>query len=666
MSRSCVPSLVLRRALLLALLLTPAAGGTVAADDAAPPMRSLDDWQAELAAPEVGRRQQAAYALARLGPGGAPAASALALALRDPDRYVREVAAGALAALAVADPSAAVLRPCLPALLAALEDGRPEVRREAVGLLFRAGNPPPPLDAALLEPLRRGLRDADAAVRASAAACLGQLVPAGTVARADLAGALADADADVRVWAATALASLGPAEHVQALRARLADAEPKVRAAVVGALGDLALLPDVVGRLDDPAPSVRAAAAATVQVLGWRARAARPALEARAADADAGARAAAVTALGSLGDAQAVPTLRAALADAATEVRAAAAVALGDVGPEGLSAAAELGAALGDVEPGVRLAAAVGLARHGARARAAARALEAALADPDAAVRSNVLFLLGRIGAVGEAGLRWIVRHLEGRPLGGTELYAAQALGGLGAGAGPALPALAASLAQTRDPDLRFAAAGALARLGPLAREAASAVRAAAAAPAPPVTALEALVALELGPEDARRGLEGLIAALGDPGRGSLAVGALMRLGPRAASAAPALAARTRPSEGTPDLWAAAAWLATGSEGAAQAEALLREALDGPGSRAAFSALLAAPGAAQPLAAAALRCAAQPGHPERALALALLAALAREGKPPLPGTAEAARQASSEPDPAVRLAAADLRDALGG
>jgi HEAT repeat protein len=118
-----------------------------------------------LADPSAETRYHIARALARVGPGSAPALPVIEAALRDADWEVRMEAAWALAAIG---PAAAATE---PALLVALRDPDPQVRASAAWGLAGIGG----TQAAAVPALRRALRDSDRQAREAAAGALARL-----------------------------------------------------------------------------------------------------------------------------------------------------------------------------------------------------------------------------------------------------------------------------------------------------------------------------------------------------------------------------------------------------------------------------------------------------------------------------------------------------------
>lgn len=293
----------------------------------------------------------------------------------------------ALLSLAEADPGLDDLTPYLI-------DAEPGVRRTAVTVLTETA--PPGTGPALAA----ALADADAGVRAAAAASLLELVetleaepalrdgltaalaasdPVARAAALDalrvlrlgeagrFADLLTDSDIAVRLAAVRALVSVDAVAELA--RAAATDPAREVRVALAKALASVA-----AGRTEDAAP----AGPATAAVL--------PALDALVGDPDVLVRAAAHEALATTG---CPPPLaersRAALADPAWQVRAGAAAALAAADPA--VAVPALTEALADPNADVRKAAVTALTRHRA-ATGARAALAGATADPDADVRA--------------------------------------------------------------------------------------------------------------------------------------------------------------------------------------------------------------------------------------------------------------------------------------
>jgi succinate dehydrogenase/fumarate reductase flavoprotein subunit/HEAT repeat protein len=278
-----------------------------------------------------------------------------------------------------------------PALAAALSDADAEVRATAAASL-RELVETLPAEPALREPLVHALAGPDPVVKAAALDVLRalRLGDAGIY-----AGALDDADVTVRIEAVRALVSVDAAGP---LARAAADPSREVRVAVAKALATL-------GTAGVPAPA--GPGAGSDAVAGSAAGGLLAALEPLTADPDALVRGAAFEALAATGcPAPYAGRAVAALADGAWQVRAGAATALGAADPD--VAVPALAKALADPNADVRKAAVLGLLRHAERgmpgapdslgaadaadvtdAAAAARAaLATAVTDTDADVRA--------------------------------------------------------------------------------------------------------------------------------------------------------------------------------------------------------------------------------------------------------------------------------------
>lgn len=121
--------------------------------------------------------------------------------------------------------------------------------------------------AELLRPLLRA--DPDPAVRAAAGRALGRLGARESV--PDLVSALGDASADVRVVAAAALWRLPDPSATAPLLERVKDPDRSVRewaALALGVIGDCRAVPEMVRLLGDPERSVRLAAVRSLGRIG--------------------------------------------------------------------------------------------------------------------------------------------------------------------------------------------------------------------------------------------------------------------------------------------------------------------------------------------------------------------------------------------------------------
>ncbi|MEV6736200.1 fumarate reductase/succinate dehydrogenase flavoprotein subunit [Streptomyces sp. NPDC051104] len=290
-----------------------------------------------------------------------------------------------LLALAEEQPELTTLRPYLA-------DPDPSMRRTAVTVLTETA---PPGTGPALAGL---LSDADADVRAAAAASLRELVetlPPEPALRDRLATAVSEPDPVVRAAALDVLRALRLGD-ADLFTEALADSDTTVRIEAVRALVSVdAVAPLVRAATADPSREVRVALAkglGTVDAAGpggggsTGADSVLSSLAALTGDPDALVRAAAYGALAAVG---CPPPLAdratAALSDPAWQVRAGAAAALTAADPE--VAVPTLAKALADRNADVRKAAVLALTRH-TRTDGARAALATATTDSDADVRA--------------------------------------------------------------------------------------------------------------------------------------------------------------------------------------------------------------------------------------------------------------------------------------
>lgn len=159
-------------------------------------------------------REVAAQGLGYLG--DERAAKPLAVALKDPDAYVRRRAAAAL----ITVPAKSVIAELSDA---ALKDTVPEVRRFAVEALGWVGN------TTAVSALNEATKDKSPMVRRYAAVQLGKIAdPVSLQALSNLLGDKGDPDADVRWAAVVALGKLKDKRAERALVECLADPSPQV------------------------------------------------------------------------------------------------------------------------------------------------------------------------------------------------------------------------------------------------------------------------------------------------------------------------------------------------------------------------------------------------------------------------------------------------------
>jgi len=277
------------------------------------------------------------------------------------------------------------------AVVDALHSGNPEVflaEEEPFGGYQR--------DAAAMSVLLEGASDPDPAIRRISMEILAETVEG--AANDVLAGGLGDLDVGVRVAALRGVARAKEASVLPDVVRLLRDPEPGVRAMAVDAIvacspagGDLRS--ELGPLLSDPDPHVRARAAGVLLRFSDSPDG-RVALSAMAASPDPEWRAAAVAALGELG--QEVGTVTSGLADRDASVRRAAASALR--GFDAQSSTDSLLDALGDPDQTVRDAAVETAVRFGAPLEGP---LLEALAVPSR--EEGALLALARLSAVGPA-----------------------------------------------------------------------------------------------------------------------------------------------------------------------------------------------------------------------------------------------------------------------
>jgi hypothetical protein len=351
--------------------------------------RELAPALASALAPEAPADLQRAAATAAAAIGEASAAAAIAATfpehLAAQPRVALEQAA-ALVKLGRGDDVRAAIRRAVAAAAATPSPAAAATRATAVAALLLAPDP------TLAPQVPRWLARGDARLRSAACAAL----PAGAPAvAADFIGrGLRDADAAVRAACATAAARAGrpvPPTTLWLLAELTRDRDAAARARAIAALIALELPRRVRGRpLADPAAEVRAAAAPL---------ATEPELRALAADRDAEVRAAAIAHLATRSPAAAAE----AAADPAAIVRRAAVAALGALAQRSTSPDAPGAAALDrlarDEAPDVALAAEIQRAALRGRAAITRALLSRIVAAPPGGherVRIALAWLLAR------------------------------------------------------------------------------------------------------------------------------------------------------------------------------------------------------------------------------------------------------------------------------
>ena len=333
----------------------------------------------------------------------------------------------------------------------------------------RAGATRPPADPRVEKNLRR-LKDKDWLTRGVAAEELGNandpraVAPLAALLTTKEEGWDGEAGKTARNAAAQALAKLGPA-GLGALFAALRDEEEAVRdsaAAVLAEIEDPPVKARLMALLKDRDENVRRAVAGATPGDADDPASMKPFLDALR-DSDPGVR---KTAAEQLRLFKPVPLLIGLLkGDPQAVCRKEAARLLGEIGDAGAGAVEPLIAALRDRDPGVRESAMVSLGNL--KDPRAVDALLAATKDEanTEALRKQAAAALGAAMAKTETRLPVLLAVLQEGGAGAAE--AAETLGGLGADAKAAAPALARAAVGAGDLNLRSKAAQALQRMGP-------------------------------------------------------------------------------------------------------------------------------------------------------------------------------------------------------
>lgn len=278
-----------------------------------------------------------------------------------------------------------------------------------------------------------------ARLREQAARCLGHLGSVATPAAPALVRRLGDVDPDVVVAVASALKQIG-ATALPAVGTGLSDVSPQVRAGAAGLLA----AEDAFG------PGVRDWRGAVMELLR---------------DPDAAVRGRAARTLGRLGEDRpdAIAALAATVGDPVPEVSGEALDALAGMGAAAGAALPRVVKRLDDSEPGLRLKSARAVWRISGQAERALPVLTAALTDGGA--RWQAALILGGMGAAAEpaipALLEAMTREIVHRPA-RTPASCAQALARIGPATVPGL----VRLLEHEDLAVRASAAYALAAQG--------------------------------------------------------------------------------------------------------------------------------------------------------------------------------------------------------
>jgi HEAT repeat protein len=474
-----------------------------------------------VAALKDGANHRAETALVRLGPAATPA---LIDALKD--EKVSQDAARVLGLMGARATDA------VPALIELLKDRHAagSLRAAAAETLGLIGTPEGDIVAALLAALTEDKPE----VRRGAAAALNWMGPPARSAAPALVAAVRDDDEKTAAAACQALARLGDAGVAPALFAALRSKRGVVADAALQALWQMgpnakSIVPGLVSLLDTP-PGESARIRALLATLG---PVAVPQLTAALQDKEPKIRQAAIEMLGLIGPVarSAAPAVAAAIKDKTPNVALAAAIALTRLDPtraRDADAVPLLADAL-DHLPSLRA-----LADIGPDARAAVPALVAALKHKDKAVRDGARRALACIGTPAVPALIDALKDNTENVAG----LAAQTLGSILPRPKEALPALREALQHEA---CRAAAAAALARIDPGASAEVVSLLLAELKREDLTRQHAALEALSrLGPA-AQPTVPALTEILKDPALREAALEALGAIGPEARSAVPAI-----------------------------------------------------------------------------------------------------------------------------
>jgi HEAT repeat protein len=348
--------------------------------------KTATEWRKELQSADPKIQRHAAFSLGKLGGASSTAVPALIAKLADGKPQVREAAAFALGNIARDSAAVRADQTLLKALQDALGNPEPLVRRSAVYALGCLGDRATPA----LKHLSAALKDTDPAVRQNVAWALGRINAKEIV--PPLQEALRDRDPQVRRDAAVSIAELSE----DAIRTVLYD--------LLRACQDIqGVPPEIMAEIRKPA--LRALA----KTLGGNDQNAVAGLVPLLKNSDAEVRLATALILAKMGGpdtASSVPVLRAVLrgkSDAASRGQAAAA--LGNIGKHASDTIPDLVHALSDGEPQVRRFAALGLGNMGKHAAPAVPKLIEVVANTNerADVRREAATSLNLIGPTPEA-----------------------------------------------------------------------------------------------------------------------------------------------------------------------------------------------------------------------------------------------------------------------
>jgi HEAT repeat protein len=381
-------------------------------------------------------RGYAAQALGRIGPPAKNAAQGLIGLLADSNDSVRRHAIGALAAIR---PGPKVT---IPIFVKLMQDSDAGVRMRVMQAVADAKGAAVP---ALVEALKNDaaaywacliLRDIGPDAVAAAPALVEKLKDRKPEIRREAVLALAaigakDAvprivpllnDEVSRDSATYALAALGniPPDAESTIRANIDSKDPLTSTVSLWAIARMhpedkelqrKAITQLVARLKDTDPFVRAASARALAMLPPNPEIAAPIFQKALADADETTTHYMLDAIAAQG-AAAVPRLIKALQY--QPLRGEVAQILGRIGPPAAPATAELAKLVGDEDPNVSIEAAHALANIGPGAKGGVPALAAALENPQSQARHAAAFALGNIGKDASAGVPALVKVIKG------------------------------------------------------------------------------------------------------------------------------------------------------------------------------------------------------------------------------------------------------------
>jgi HEAT repeat protein len=355
--------------------------------------------------------------LGAIGPMAKPAVPQITAALKDPNKFVRTMAAVALWWI---DRQTNVT---VPILIEGLEDKGMDLE-DRKGCAWVLGEMGPKAKAAVPELIAalRGIgktsrTTSTVALASYASEALGRM---GEPAVPALTKALRDEDAEIRKNAAWALFRMGPKAKgaVPALIAKSKDAQVDVRRFAIGALAKIGpaareAVPALIERLKDEHGGVRRNAGWALGHIGAPAKDAVPTLIVTLNDKDKAARDSAVWALGRIGPPAkaAVPALIEALKiERHSEL---AAEALGRIGANAKAAVPTLGTLLEQSRGATKIKVALAFWRITGQEAKALPVLTAALQDRQAFVRRDAADALAEMGPKAKAAVPGLIALME-------------------------------------------------------------------------------------------------------------------------------------------------------------------------------------------------------------------------------------------------------------